>query len=463
MAAPTKYVINGTSKNDTLIGSTRDDSMYAGAGNDWVYGMGGHDWLFGGTGDDHLFGGTGNDVLDGGVGADELDGGTDIDTVTYAGATSAVYVNLYTGHGYWGDAQGDTYASIENVTGSAYNDLIYGTDEDNVLNGGAGADSVQGMGGNDTLIASGGGDRLYGGADNDTFRLTDSLSDYRFYGDSGIDTLDLSQLGSGRYVELGGSTYDPGGVSIPGSGVAAFLYSVENAIGTAYADTFIGSNDANVIRGGGGNDTIWGGHGIDHLYGDAGDDTIDGGEGADHIDGGEGVDTYVVDFLTPGVTSLADGTTSTGDTLVNFENVQGSVVSDIIFGDDNDNVLTGSWGNDEIHGGGGNDTVDGGEESDTIHGDAGNDILTGGADFDTFVFDHNDNGEADVITDFVAGTDKIDLRNTEIDNWSDLNNGWDGDSMAQVGGDVVIYTSDEDMVTLLNVQLSSLTQNDFIF
>jgi Ca2+-binding RTX toxin-like protein len=139
------------------------------------------------------------------------------------------------------------------------------------------------------------------------------------------------------------------------------------------------------------------------------------------------------------------------------------VVSDIIFGDDNDNVLTGSWGNDEIHGGGGSDTIDGGEEGDTIHGGAGNDILTGGADFDTFVFDHNDDGEADVITDFVAGTDKIDLRNTEIDNWSDLNNGWDGDYMEQVGGDVVIYTSDEDMVTLLNVQLSSLTQNDFIF
>jgi serralysin len=428
MAAPRQNVINGTAKTDTLIGSnTLDDAIYAGGGNDWVYGMNGRDWLFGQAGDDHLFGGAHNDVLDGGAGADELDGGSGIDAATYASATSAVYVNLYTGHGYWGDAQGDTFVSIENVTGSNHDDLIYGTDEANVLDGGAGADTILGMGGNDILIASGGGDQLHGGADNDTFRLTDSLSGYRFYGDGGIDTIDLSQLDSGRYVELGGSTYDPGAISIPGVATSNFLYSVENAIGTAYADIIIGSNDANEIHGGGGNDIIVGGSGGDHIYGDGGIDTFRAATGQSMT------------------ISLATGTTSDGDFLYGIENVEGSYDGDVIEGDDNDNALSGLTGNDVIAGGGGND------------------ILTGGPDFDTFVFDHHDYGEADVITDFTVASDRIDLHETEIESWLDLNFGFDGDYMEQVGTDVVIHTSDEDTVTLLNVQLSTLSPDNFIF
>ena len=44
-----------------------------------------------------------------------------------------------------------------------------------------------------------------------------------------------------------------------------------------------------------------------------------------------------------------------------------------------------------------------------------------------------------------------------------INNSGDGDFMEQVGNNVVIHTTTEDRITLLNVQMSSLTQADFLF
>ena len=57
-------------------------------------------------------------------------------------------------------------------------------------------------------------------------------------------------------------------------------------------------------------------------------------------------------------------------------------------------------------------------------------------DADTFVFVHSDGGfnvddEEDVVRDFQAGVDRIDLRETEIDNWADLVGGDDDDVMSR--------------------------------
>ncbi len=83
-------------------------------------------------------------------------------------------------------------------------------------------------------------------------------------------------------------------------------------------------------------------------------------------------------------------------------------------GNAQDNVITGNKGNNTLVGGDGNDTLSGGNGIDVLRGDAGRDVLTGGAGADTFVFRSVlDTSKIvttrDVITDFVHGTDKIDV------------------------------------------------------
>ncbi len=50
-------------------------------------------------------------ILRGGAGGDTLDGGTGTDLVTYFGTTAAVTVNLQTGVGSGGEAQGDSISA----------------------------------------------------------------------------------------------------------------------------------------------------------------------------------------------------------------------------------------------------------------------------------------------------------------------------------------------------------------
>ena len=92
----------------------------------------------------------------------------------------------------------------------------------------------------------------------------------------------------------------------------------------------------------------------------------------------------------------------------------GTLGNDTLIGDDNANSLLGQDGNDLIVGGGGID------------------FLTGNAGMDTFKFDATSDSSADflsdVITDFLHGTDKIDLSAI------DANTGLDGNQDFLFGG-----------------------------
>lgn len=81
-----------------------------------------------------------------------------------------------------------------------------------------------------------------------------------------------------------------------------------------------------------------------------------------------------------------------------IENAVGGSARDVLWGNDVANVLNGMGGDDVINGYGGNDRLIGG---------TGNDVLTGGTGNDVFVFAND--GSVDRITDFMTGTDKIDL------------------------------------------------------
>ena len=67
----------------------------------------------------------------------------------YTGTGVTVDLSTGTGHGGW--AEGDTYVNIENVRGTAHDDIIIGDGNANILVGAAGNNIIHGGGGNDTL------------------------------------------------------------------------------------------------------------------------------------------------------------------------------------------------------------------------------------------------------------------------------------------------------------------------
>ncbi len=166
----------------------------------------GNDSLTGNEVGNVLLGMRGNDVLEGRGGADTLDGGLGVDTASYVSSTVAVDINLTRATQVGGDAQGDVLIAIENLIGSAFNDVLTGDAGANsldggagndILRGGAGADILIGGAGNDTLVGGTGDDTLTGGVGNDMFAFdargfgTDTITDFQ----DGRDMLDLRGLG----------------------------------------------------------------------------------------------------------------------------------------------------------------------------------------------------------------------------------------------------------------------------
>jgi Ca2+-binding RTX toxin-like protein len=149
----------GGADNDTLVGGAGVDYLYGEGDNDWLYGGLDDDFLYGGAGVDHLYGNENNDWLNGGDGADYLYGDAGIDTAAYGDSDATVFVSLVTGRGFGGDAERDILSGIENLSGSRFADLLVGDDQNNVLSG---------LGGSDSLLGGNGGDRLNGGGADDT-------------------------------------------------------------------------------------------------------------------------------------------------------------------------------------------------------------------------------------------------------------------------------------------------------
>src|SRR4051794_12389206 len=89
------------------------------------------------------------------------------DTVTYMDATSGVTASLASPSINTGWAVGDTYSSIENLTGTQYKDLLYGDSHKNVLDGGGSADTIYAGGDADTVLGGGGSGLLYGQGGDD--------------------------------------------------------------------------------------------------------------------------------------------------------------------------------------------------------------------------------------------------------------------------------------------------------
>jgi serralysin len=112
---------------ENLVGSAYADALGGDDDSNSLSGLSGDDFLDGGDGDDTLWGGSGNDTLKGGGGADALKGEIGIDTASYYESPEGVTAALGIG-GAGGDAEGDTFQEIENLTGSIYADILLGDD-----------------------------------------------------------------------------------------------------------------------------------------------------------------------------------------------------------------------------------------------------------------------------------------------------------------------------------------------
>ena len=312
---------------DTLI-----ENFIAGRGNDVVIGNAVANRLEGGAGDDELWGNAGDDVLEGGAGADRLYGGPGVDWISYAGSDAGVTVDLETGTGEGGHAEGDVIVDIENVAGSGYGDVLTGDSQANQLDGGEG---------DDILGGGAGADRLDGG---------DGL-DWIFYHDSD----------AGITVNLKDNTAEGGHAE--GDTITGF----ENLRGSAHPDRLAGTGRANRLEGGAGNDQMWG---------ESGDDVLEGGAGSDRLYGGPGVDWLSYAGSDAGVTvrlydGLAQRGHAEGDTITGFENLRGSAHPDRLAGTGRANRLEGGAGNDRMWGGSGDDVLEGGAGADRLYGGPG--------------------------------------------------------------------------------------------
>ncbi|WP_421877886.1 cadherin domain-containing protein [Pacificispira sp.] len=157
--------------------------------------------------------------------------------------------------------------------------------------------------------------------------------------------------GAGNY----GERVDLRVTNAEGSSSVATFFINQMAAGST---TITGADSADLIIGGSADELLSGGGGNDIIRGGDGDDTLIGGAGADTLDGGAGVDTADYSSFATGVTVALDGSpSSTGDTIVNVENLIGSNQADKLTGNDDANVLVGGQGNDTLIGGAGADTL----------------------------------------------------------------------------------------------------------
>jgi hypothetical protein len=151
-------------------------------------------------GDDH------DNTLRGGLGADILIGGGGEDGASYYNSDIGLIVNLVDPTENTGEAEGDTYVSIENLGGTAFDDTLVGDTNSNHLAGREGADHLVGGGGDD-------------------------YTDYRFAQNEGV-TVNLADSTKNAGAEAVGDTY----------------VGIHNIRGSLFDDKLTGDGASNTVQ-----------------------------------------------------------------------------------------------------------------------------------------------------------------------------------------------------------------------
>ena len=409
----------GTAFADTLIERATDKS------------------LAGGDGDGRRGGGAGNDTLDGGAGRD---------TAVFSGARQD-YVLTFDADG-WVTVR-DTHAlrdgvdRLRSVEALSFSDGTVATVPNVAPSGvsfvggrvrensaiGTWVATATGIDPGDTLT--------YALQNRDGSAYAGPFSIDRISGEITVATASLDYEQQPTY-SLFVRVSDSEGLSC----VAAYAITIVNVSFSASlqrAGRLNGTSEEDVLRGSAFSDTLVGGAGADTLIGGTGNDVYVVDDASDLVveDPGEGNDTvrtalasYVLaDGVETLIVTTSSGASDAGNGLDNL--LQGAAGNDVLWGLAGNDTLRGGAGNDTLFGGAhadrlwggsGDDLLDGGDGGDTLMGGYGNDtllaagrgdVLTGGEGRDVFVFSRADavagSGPTDVITDFQAGFDVIDL------------------------------------------------------
>ena len=289
-------------------------------------------------------------------------------------------------------------ATIENATGGAGADTLFGNGMSNTLVGGAG---------DDRLIGAGGSDLLLGGANNDRYDFfpttvleADQVTENA---NEGIDTLNFAFLTTSVTVNLASTSIQPVHTNRTLKLNSASV--LENIVGGSGADKLFGNSLHNNLTAGAGDDQLIGAGGNDLMLGGADNDTYifvpttvaEADTVSENLN--QGTDTLSFAFLTTsivvnlGSTSVqpvhANRTLKLNSAVV-FENILGGSGADTLFGNTLNNTLTGNAGDDKLLGA------------------AGNDMLFGGANNDAYMFVPASAAEADQVTENAnEGTDTL--------------------------------------------------------
>jgi Ca2+-binding RTX toxin-like protein len=436
--------VYGNDMANQITGTMRDDTLYGGEGNDTLIGGGGSDILFGGLGNDTLithFSGNDN-ILQGGIGNDKLTGSIYADTYLFnlgdgqdviqerffrtdngtvdvlkfgAGITAADIsirrseTDLVLSHNNGSDQVtikswyvGSQYQleQIQFADGTVWDRTavtntgltITGTEGDDTYIGvTAFVDVINGGAGNDTLTAKGNGDHLNGEAGNDTLIADKWGSNTTLQGGTGNDKLTGSIYADTYLFNLG-----------DGQDVIQeqFYYAVTDSIDVLKFGAGITAADISIRR----SET---------------DLVLSHNNGSDQV---TIKSWYVGTQYQLEQIQFADGTvwdrtavTNTGLTITGTEGDDTytgvTAFVDVINGGAGSDTLTAKGNGDHLNGEAGNDTLiaDKWGSNTTLQGGTGNDKLTGSIYADTYLFNLGDG--QDVIQEqfYYAVTDSIDV------------------------------------------------------
>lgn len=396
--------------------------------------------------DDRLMGGLGNDVVDGGLGNDTAVMNFHSSLISgYAKSGSTIKFDVAWGYEF------DTYINVEvfefdDVTYSigeldsafsslsAANQVIDFSSQlnTNIIVGSAGEDAV--VFDVPTTAVKGYSGGKYVSLDfNSNIRTFDDHDfigiEYFRFTDRTVAYEELSEVFAS--VEYSSFHVESSFTDLVG-GAGDDHLTGNRVFGASGNDTLIAINEDSFLFGGAGNDSIYAGGKSDYVNAGAGDDAIYTVRVGDIVDGGAGNDFASLNFGANEITSAtasengkysfttssgsiqlsniesvslngADAT-SLGYLLANlnggpkFSTVSGSIapeqyLGDVafleyqLFGDQQNNVVTGDATNDFISLFGGTDAANGGAGQDVLDGGTGSNFLTGGMGADTFFLD----------------------------------------------------------------------------